>query len=178
MTKRSKWCEYDKETRKVIKKRDNNRCIICGSTGALQIMHIFMNRAHGGRGCKENGVLGCIKCHRIMDNPIGDKECEESKKYLEYCKNYLIRKENLKERFKNKEEFKNYLEYSKEKCITEDNVNLANINIRDLKKCRNCISLIKIKNEYSLIPWYYCKFLRKRRSKNDLACEKIKEIRK
>lgn len=176
MTKRSKWCEYDKDTRKEIKKRDNNRCIICGSTGALQIMHIFINRAHGGRGCKENGVLGCIKCHRIMDNPIGDKECEESKKYLEYCKNYLIRKENLKERFKSKEDFKNYLEYSKEKYITKDNVNLANINVKDIKKCTNCKNLIKVKNRYSSIPFYFCKYLKRKKSKNDLACDKYRNM--
>lgn len=177
MTKRSQWCEFNKETRKEIKKRDKDRCIICGSTGALQIMHIFINRSHGGRGCKENGVLGCIKCHRIMDNPIGDKEFELSRKYLDYCKKYLIDKENLKERFTDKEDFKNYLEYNKEKYITKDSVNLADLNLKKLKKCKNCKSLIKIKNNYSSIPCYYCKFLRTKRNKNDLACEKSKEYK-
>ena len=52
MTKRSNWCEFDKEARKLIKKRDNNECVICHKKGALQIMHIFLSRAKGGKGCK------------------------------------------------------------------------------------------------------------------------------
>lgn len=96
MSKRSKWCEYDKETRKYIKKRDNEECIICHNKGALQIMHIFMSRAKGGKGDRRNGCLGCIRCHKIMDNPIGNKEKELSMKYLDYCKRYLIEKENIK----------------------------------------------------------------------------------
>ena len=46
MSTRSKWCEFDKETRKYIKKRDNNECVICHSKGALQIAHIFLSRAN------------------------------------------------------------------------------------------------------------------------------------
>lgn len=95
MTLRTKWCEFDKETRKYIKQRDNNRCVICGATGALQIMHIFVNRSHGGKGSKENGCLGCIKCHSILDNPIGESQNKKSKEILEYCKKYLIEKESI-----------------------------------------------------------------------------------
>ena len=58
MSKRSNWCDYDKNTRKYIKKRDNDKCVLCGAKGALQIMHVFISRAKGGKGCKENGVLG------------------------------------------------------------------------------------------------------------------------
>ena len=48
MSKRSQWCEFDKETRKYIKKRDNNECVICHREGALEAMHIFVSRAKGG----------------------------------------------------------------------------------------------------------------------------------
>ena len=94
MSKRSNWCDYDKETRKYIKKRDENKCILCGSKGALQIMHIFLSRAQGGKGCKENGCLGCVKCHTIIDNPIGNEENKRQKEYLEKCKKHIIEKEN------------------------------------------------------------------------------------
>ena len=53
MTKRSMWCEFDKDTRKYIKKRDNDRCIICGNKGALQIMHVFLSRAHEEKAVKK-----------------------------------------------------------------------------------------------------------------------------
>ena len=65
MTKRSMWCEFDKDTRKYIKKRDNDRCIICGNKKTLQIMHVFLSRAHGGKGSKENGCLGDRKSTRL-----------------------------------------------------------------------------------------------------------------
>lgn len=93
MTKRSQWCEFDKETRKEIKKRDKDRCIICGSTGALQIAHIWVSRAHGGKGCKENGVILCTKCHQELDNYIGSRYTHDL--IEKYCKDYLIKKENL-----------------------------------------------------------------------------------
>ena len=86
MSIRSQWCEYNKEERKHIKKRDGDKCVICKNKGALQIMHIFVNRSHGGRGIRTNGVLGCIKCHRILDNPIGEIENAKSKELLEFCK--------------------------------------------------------------------------------------------
>ena len=105
MSKRSNWSEYSLETRKYIKKRDNERCIICGAKGGLQVMHIFLSRAKGGKGCKENGCLGCVKCHQVMDNPIGKEQNELSKKYLEYCKNYLIKKEHILDKFNCIEEF-------------------------------------------------------------------------
>ena len=93
MSKRSQWAEYDRETRKYIKKRDNNQCFICHNKKDLQIMHIFVSRAKGGKGCKENGVLGCINCHSIIDNPIAIEQNELSKDYLTRCMYYLIEKE-------------------------------------------------------------------------------------
>ena len=37
MSKRSNFTEFDKETRKYIKKRDKDKCVICGAKGGLQI---------------------------------------------------------------------------------------------------------------------------------------------
>ena len=95
MSSRSKACEFDEKTRLYIKRRDHNKCVICGNKNNLQIMHIFINRSHGGLGVKENGCLGCIRCHRIIDNPIGRTQNAQSKELLAYCKQYLIDKENI-----------------------------------------------------------------------------------
>ena len=95
MSKRSQWCEYDKETRKYIKKREKDKCYLCETKGGLQIAHIFISRAQGGKGCKENGVLLCVNCHKIIDNPIGSIQNELSRQYLDRCKNYLIEKEAI-----------------------------------------------------------------------------------
>ena len=92
MSIRSKFCEFDKETRKYIKKRDNNRCVFCGNNGALQIAHIFLSRAHGGKGCKENGVMLCIKCHQALDN---GKDTSLRDQISQFCRSYLIKKENI-----------------------------------------------------------------------------------
>ena len=92
MSIRSQWCEFDKETRKYIKKRDNNRCIFCGNNGALQIAHIFLSRSHGGKGCKENGVMLCIKCHQALDN---GKDVSLRDQISQFCRAYLIKKEKF-----------------------------------------------------------------------------------
>lgn len=92
MSIRSQWCEFDKETRKYIKKRDNNRCVFCGNNGALQIAHIFLSRAHGGKGCKDNGVMLCIKCHQALDN---GKDTSLRNEIHTYCAEYLVKKENI-----------------------------------------------------------------------------------
>ena len=92
MSIRSKFCDFDKETRKYIKKRDNNKCIFCGNNGALQIAHIFLSRAHGGKGCKENGVMLCIKCHQALDN---GKDASLRDQINQFCRAYLIEKENI-----------------------------------------------------------------------------------
>lgn len=95
MSKRSQWCEFNDKERSYIKIRDEYRCVICHANYGLQIMHIFVNRSHGGKGTRENGCLGCYRCHGIIDNPIGKKQNEQSKQMLDYCKRYLIKKEKL-----------------------------------------------------------------------------------
>lgn len=166
---RKDWSEYDRETRKYIKKRDNNKCILCGSNGNLQIMHIWVNRSHGGKGCKENGVLGCIKCHQILDNPIGEEQNRLSKEYLQECKNYLIEKENIIPN----ENFIETLKYKKE-CI------IINTNIEEIKgikqknRCKHCQYLIKNKYNKSTIPSYYCKYRHMLIHKTTEACKNFK----
>lgn len=166
---RKDWTEYDRETRKYIKKRDNNQCILCNSKNNLQIMHIWLNRAHGGKGCKENGVLGCINCHSILDNPIGIEQNNQSKIFMEICKNYLIEKENIIPN----EEFINSLKFKKE--IISINTNLEYINaIKQKNRCKHCKYLIKNKYSSSSIPSYYCKYRHIIIHKTTEACKQFK----
>lgn len=166
---RKDWTEYDRETRKYIKKRDNNKCVICGSHENLQIMHIWLNRSHGGKGCKENGVLGCIKCHRILDNPIGKDQNELSKIYMEKCKKYLINVEHIIPN----EEFLETLKFKKE--IIKVNIDLDYINkIRQKNRCKHCKYLVKNKYNTSSIASYYCKYRHMIIHKTTEACKEFK----
>lgn len=166
---RKDWTEYDRETRKYIKKRDNNHCILCNSKNNLQIMHIWLNRAHGGKGCKENGVLGCIRCHSILDNPIGTEQNNQSKIFMEICKNYLIEKEHIIPN----DDFINSLKFKKE--IISINTNLEYINaIKQKNRCKHCKYLIKNKYSSSSIPSYYCKYRHIIIHKTTEACKQFK----
>lgn len=171
MSVRSNFCEFDKETRKYIKKRDKDRCVICGSKGALQIMHIFVNRSHGGKGCKENGVLGCIYHHNILDNAIGEEQNKLSQEYLQYCKDYLIEKEHINY---NKEFIKS-LKFDKQKYIEKNEINIKSVQIKKYDRCKNCEMLVKRTSYNSLIPTYYCKYRKINLNKTTKACDKFKK---
>ena len=171
MSIRSQWCEYDKEERKYIKKRDMDKCVICKSKGALQIMHIFVNRSHGGRGIRTNGVLGCIKCHKILDNPIGLEQNKRSKEMLDFCKNYLIEVEHINP----DKEFIDSLIYKKEIGKIEINMDLDYINsLKKKDRCKNCKHLVKNKYSNSSIPSYYCKYRHIPIHKTTEACKSFK----
>lgn len=173
MSIRSQWCEFDKEERKYIKKRDKDKCVICGNKGALQIMHIFLNRSHGGKGTRTNGCLGCIKCHRILDNPIGTEQNKKSKELLEYCKQYLIDKENIVVN----NEFIETLKYKKEEIKFNTDINyIKSINSLEKKKrCKYCKYLVKDKyNKNSSICSYYCKYRHMLIHKSTEACKSFK----
>ena len=167
MSKRSNWCEFDKETRKYIKKRDKNKCVICGNKGALQIMHVFISRAKGGKGCKENGALGCVKCHKIIDNPIGNEQMLKQKEYVAYIKQHLIDKENI---IVNKD-FLNSLKYKKLITPIDFKLDLD----KEIKRCKNCKMLVKNKNKNSTISSYYCKYKKINLNKTTKACKKFIE---
>lgn len=166
MSIRSQWCEYDKETRKYIKKRDNNRCTFCGNNGALQIAHIFLSRAKGGKGCKENGVLLCLKCHQALDN---GKDTSLRNEIHTFCAEYLTKKENII----SITELMKTLKYDKINSLRNDiKIELPVKKIEN--KCRDCIMLEKKENKYNSIPVYYCKLKNTRVNKNKEACREIK----
>lgn len=167
MSKRSQWCEFDRETRKYIKKRDNNECVICGSKNNLQIMHIFLSRAKGGKGCKENGCLGCEKCHKVIDNPIGKNQNELSDKNLQYCKEYLIKQENIQSVDKLIDELK-----YKKQIIDLDKI-VKEVLERTNNRCKHCIYVSKTKYSNNSIGTYYCKLNRKMTKKNN-TCKNFK----
>lgn len=170
MTKRSTWCEFNKETRKEIKKRDGNKCVVCGNKGALQIMHVFMSRAKGGKGCKENGALGCVKCHQIIDNPIGNEQNLLSQEYLSYVKNYLIDKEGIEYG----KEFLDSLKYQKK----VESFKVIEKPIPKIQRCKDCKMLVKLKNGSSSIPNYYCKYKKMGLNKTTKACKKFRDKNK
>lgn len=173
MSIRSNWCEFDKETRKYIKKRDRNKCIICGNSGGLQIMHIFLSRAKGGKGCKENGCLGCVKCHKILDNPIGEKQLIKQYEIKKYCMNYLMSIEDITYN----DEFIETLKFDKTKLLRSNNIKQIEKQIEVKKytnKCKNCRNLIKNKNNMNSIPSYYCKYKKQIKNKNSEICENFR----
>lgn len=177
MTKRSNWCEFDDKTRKYIKKRDNNKCVFCNHSGALQIAHIFLSRAHSGKGCKENGCLLCIDCHKILDNAIGKKQNDFAKEIYNKCSNYLIEKENINFN----DEFIESLKFKKEDTLKNIDINLIEKQVKEFNenklkyklRCKNCKMLVKNKNTNSSIPSYYCKYRKVNINKSTLACKKF-----
>lgn len=74
--------EFTAKARKAIHKRDRETCVFCAAgyeppedpaycRTALQIMHI-VPRSQLGMGVEQNGVLGCIWHHQMLDN--GNRE--------------------------------------------------------------------------------------------------------
>lgn len=70
--------EFTAKDRKAIHKRDNETCVFCAAgyeppedpaycRTALQIMHI-VPRSQLGMGVEQNGVLGCVWHHQMLDN--------------------------------------------------------------------------------------------------------------
>ena len=170
MSIRTNWTEFDKETRKYIKKRDNNRCVICGSKGALQIMHIFLNRSHGGKGCKENGCLGCVKCHKILDNPIGEEQNRLSQDYKAICMQHLFNKEHIIYN----DEFIKSLKFDKKKYREENEIKVDKIQIKKYNRCKDCKMLVKRSSYNSTIPSYYCRYKKTNLNKTTKACNKFR----
>ena len=57
-------------------KRDENQCIICGTSYGLQIAH-YISRARGGLGIAQNLATMCVSCHFQMDNGKYHKELQK-----------------------------------------------------------------------------------------------------
>lgn len=90
--------EFDKKTREDIYERDGFRCIYCNSARALGVAHIFISRAHGGLGVKENGALLCQRCHHDLDNGINGELAEAIKNYTQSYikKHHQVSEEKIK----------------------------------------------------------------------------------
>ena len=97
MGRRKNECEFSSLVRKKIYERQSNMCLFClmdyemdkaepYATSIHQVMHV-VSRAHGGLGIEQNGVLGCIYHHNMMDNGSNGKRAE----MLEICREYLKR---------------------------------------------------------------------------------------
>lgn len=73
--------EFTQKARKAIHKRDEETCVFCAMgyhmppdpenwPNGLQVMHI-VPRSQLGKGIEQNGALGCIYHHQMMDNGNG-----------------------------------------------------------------------------------------------------------
>ena len=153
-SKRSQWSEFDKEERKYIKKRDKDQCYICKAKGALQIMHIFVNRAHGGKGERRNGVLGCVNCHKLIDNPIGADQIAMGQDYLRRCKEYLREVEHIDI---SERELCEQLKFNKERDLPSVPLAPKSPVEHWQPKCGDCRYCVRNTRSNSSIPTYFCK---------------------
>ena len=85
---RKEWCEFSSEESQAIIERDKGRCVYCGSDFYLGKAHVFVSRAHGGKGCRENGVLLCQLDHQRLDQ---GNDSDKRKRIQKFCENYLHR---------------------------------------------------------------------------------------
>ena len=164
MSKRSQWCDVSKELRKYVIDRDKE-CVWCKEKKPLTMAHIFLSRAKGGKGCKENIVALCNNCHYyILDNPIGKTNIEKSKEIMEKCRQHLFEKENVRY---DKELLYN-LQYHKVYDIIKPKIE------RQQFRCGNCKYLIKQINKRNTLPIYYCQLERKIKARKGVICSKFK----
>ena len=91
--RRTKLTDFDSKTRTKIKARDAG-CIFCKmhykmpetyefGMSEFQIMH-YVPRSQGGLGIEENGAVGCIYHHNLLDNGKNTR-----KEMLELFEEYL-----------------------------------------------------------------------------------------
>ena len=85
MHKRTKATDITPKVREIVKARDKQKCVYCGTSYAIQLAHIFVNRSHGGLGIEQNLVCLCIEHHMAMDNSREEK----AKPIREHCERYL-----------------------------------------------------------------------------------------
>lgn len=73
--------------RKVVMERDGGMCRICGRTSFLEVCH-YIRRSQGGKGCKENLIILCARCHDTFDE---SPNTEKRQDYGARIKRYLDR---------------------------------------------------------------------------------------
>lgn len=88
MTPRTKATDITPKVRAIVKRRDNFRCVYCNSPYAIQLAHVFVNRAHGGLGVEQNLVCLCIEHHMALDNGRIEKS-QPIQKVVEFYLNNL-----------------------------------------------------------------------------------------
>lgn len=95
-SKQARAREFSPETRQAIIRRDRGKCIFCQmhyqmgennefAKSILSIMH-YISRAHNGLGIEENGALGCIWHHEMLDNGNTGRRDEMLNMFKEYLK--------------------------------------------------------------------------------------------
>lgn len=95
-SKQAKAREFSATVRNKIKERDGGKCIFCTmgyrleanwyEKNMLSIMH-YIPRSRNGLGIEENGAVGCVYHHAVMDNGAEGVR----KEMLEMFRNYLRR---------------------------------------------------------------------------------------
>ena len=85
MSKVSKACDISPSVRRIVRDRDKDRCIICGSHQGLQIAH-YISRGRLGLGIPENLAVMCIRCHGAYDN--GKYHSEIKELFSDYLRAY------------------------------------------------------------------------------------------
>lgn len=68
MHKNTRITDISPRVKKAVWERDHRRCVVCGNTQAMPNAHVFVSRAHGGKGIEENIATLCQKCHHAFDN--------------------------------------------------------------------------------------------------------------
>lgn len=84
MQKRTKATSIKKKVRDEVLHRDHYNCVNCGTTQMLTIAHVFVSRAKGGLGVKENLATLCMECHHKYDNGMKREMTEVQTNVVEY----------------------------------------------------------------------------------------------
>lgn len=87
-SKRTKAVDISQKVRQEVYARDNLRCISCRSPYNLQVAHIYLSRAKGGLGVKENLAILCIHCHLNYDSGKDKDRVKVERKVYNYMERH------------------------------------------------------------------------------------------
>ena len=80
-SRRTKALMIDQCAKSAVRRRDGNRCILCGCIGCPDAHYI--SRAQSGLGIEQNVVTLCMDCHRAYDQSAEREEIkQEIRAYL------------------------------------------------------------------------------------------------
>lgn len=135
-------------------------------------MHIFVNRAHGGKGERRNGVLGCVNCHKLIDNPIGADQIAMGQDYLRRCKEYLREVEHINI---SEHELCEQLKFSKERDLPPVPLTPKPPAEHWQPKCGDCRYCVRNKRTNSTLPTYFCKRHYCQAKRTAIACAQFEK---